>query len=221
MSADPTYSILSETQLISAALERDERAWRELLSRYRNLIFRCIQKVAVRYRAILSSEDAEEIFGELCLQLIRHDMFRLRAFDPARGSRLGSWLGLLAAHATYDFIRQAARIPRSDQLEVATQHSDDAPNALERLLLREQRRQLEELLETMSRRERSFFELYYTRGLAPEKVADTMKISLNTVYSKKNKLRTKLLDRAHDLDWPQGRLPGVRQTVEVARASTH
>jgi RNA polymerase sigma-70 factor (ECF subfamily) len=195
MSASCPYQTLTETQLISAVLGRDERAWNELLSRYRNLIFRCITKIAVRYRAILSNEDANEIFGELCEQLVRDDMHKLRAFNPERGSRLGSWLGLLAAHATYDFIRHSSRTPYIDRLDLAIQHADESPNALDHLLGNEQRRHLESLVETMSRRERCFYELYFTRGLAPEEVADTMKISLKTVYSKKNKLRVKLLEK--------------------------
>ena len=37
-----------------------------------------------------------------------------------------------------------------------------------------------------------FLVLYYARGLAAEEVAEQMKISLKTVYSKKHKIRAHL-----------------------------
>ena len=49
------------------------------------------------------------------------------------------------------------------------------------------------LLADFSERDRRFVELYYGAGLLPEEVAAAMNISVKTVYSKKNKLRTKLL----------------------------
>ena len=42
-------------------------------------------------------------------------------------------------------------------------------------------------------KDRRFVELYYGHGLQPEEVAAAMGISVKTVYSKKNKLRCKLL----------------------------
>ncbi|HEX4459473.1 MAG TPA: ECF-type sigma factor, partial [Polyangia bacterium] len=48
-------------------------------------------------------------------------------------------------------------------------------------------------LADFSERDRRFVELYYGAGLLPEEVATAMNISVKTVYSKKNKLRSKLL----------------------------
>ena len=48
------------------------------------------------------------------------------------------------------------------------------------------------LLTDLSSRDRRFVDLYYRQGLEPDEVAAAMRISVKTVYSKKNKMRMKL-----------------------------
>jgi len=38
-------------------------------------------------------------------------------YDPNRGSKLGSWLGLLAINTTYDYLRATTRRPILDKLD--------------------------------------------------------------------------------------------------------
>src|SRR5438093_1452875 len=66
------------------------------------------------------------------------------------------------------------------------------PSALDELLDKERRGYLAHLMEEFSDKDRRFVELYYGQGLLPEEVAAAMRISVKTVYSKKNKLRTRL-----------------------------
>lgn len=191
----------SDQTLLQAAIARDGRAWQELLRRFRPLIFRCILRVCKRYSALCGNEDVNEIFGDVCVNILRDDMRKLRAYDPARGARLSSWLGLLAINATHDFLRQTTRRPallhlvpqpgqRSDPLE---EHPAEAPSALDDLLEKERVSQLGELLSGFSPRDRRFVDLYFRGGLSPEEVAAAMGISIKTVYSKKNKVRVRLL----------------------------
>src|SRR6185295_9018723 len=69
----------------------------------------------------------------------------------------------------------------------------EGPSALDTLLEKERWTYLNGLLADFSDKDRRFVELYYGHGLLPEEVAAAMGISVKTVYSKKNKLRTKLL----------------------------
>jgi RNA polymerase sigma-70 factor (ECF subfamily) len=187
------YGAMADGPLLESVLARDEVAWRELISRFRGLIFRCISKVAGKYDAVLSNEDTNEIFGDMCFNLLRDDMRKLRAYDPSRGTKLGSWLGLLAINTAYDYLRQTARRPLLDRIDGAPERAGEGPTALDRLLEKERWGYLNLLLADFSARDRRFVELYYGMGLLPEEVAATMRISVKTVYSKKNKLRTRLL----------------------------
>lgn len=188
-----SYSTLSDQQLLDVVLGRDELAWRELLRRFRPLVFRCITKVASRYDAVLAREDVNEIFGDVCINLLRDDMRKLRLWDPNRGSKLSSWLGMLAINTTYDYLRQTSRRPMLDKLDEAPERPGNDPSALEQLLDKERWDYVTNLLsQEFSARDRRFVELYYGQGLLPEEIARAMRISVKTVYSKKNKVRTKL-----------------------------
>lgn len=181
--------------LLSSVLRRDERAWRELMRRYRGLLFSCIQRGAARRGFPLSHADADEIFCELCLTLLRNDMRKLRAFDPGRGACLGTWLGLLAIHATYDYLRTFDRHGHGPgvPLDEAPEPAASQPSALDSLLVKEQcERLLAFLEERFSEHERHFVDLYYGEGLEPAEIAGRLRISMATVYSKKHKLQAKL-----------------------------
>src|SRR5215471_4801109 len=165
------YRTLADGPLLEAVLSRSETAWRELIRRYRALMFRCITKVAAKYDAVLSNEDANEIFGDMCFNLLRDDMRKLRAYDAGRGAKLGSWLGLLAINTAYDYLRQTSRRPMLDRLEAAPERAGDGPTALDSLLEKERWSYLNYLLSDFSEKDRRFVELYYGHGLLPEEVA--------------------------------------------------
>ncbi len=211
------YRELADGPLLEAVLGKDEDAWCELIRRYRALVFRCITKVAAKYDAVLSNEDANEIFGDMCFNLLRDDMRKLRAYDPARGAKLGSWLGLLAINTAYDYLRQTSRRPLLDRLDGTLDRAGEGPSALDAILERERWEYLNALLADFSARDRRFVELYYVGGLMPDEVARAMGISVKTVYSKKNKLRTKLLALAeHDREQQREPLSGCRTRLRDA-----
>jgi RNA polymerase sigma-70 factor (ECF subfamily) len=193
---DRTYSERSDEELLRAVLRKNQAAFGELLRRYRGLLFRCITRITARYERVLGSEDVEEIFAEVCMALWQDDLRRLRAYDPTRGMKLGSWLGLIASHATYDFLRRLARRPACDDLGVVPEQHADEPSALERLLGRERHDALQGLVDEMSERDQDFFQLYFDAEQDPDEVARDLRISVKTVYSKKNKITTRLLRRA-------------------------
>lgn len=197
--AHPVYTALTDQLLLPAVLRRDPRAFAELLRRYRGLLYRCITRITGRYQRVLASEDLDEIFAEVCVALWADDLRRLRAFDPSRGMKLGSWLGLITNHATYDFLRRVARRPAKEDLAVLPDLVADDEDPLEELLLAERRAQLGVLTAELSVRDQEFVATYFGEDRDPEEVASALGISVKTVYSKKNKITTRLLDRAAEL----------------------
>src|SRR6185295_15470431 len=159
-----------------------------------------------------------EIFGDMCFNLLRDNMRKLRAYDPARGAKLGSWLGLLAINTAYDYLRQTSRRPMLDRLDSAPERPGEGPSALDNLLEKERWGYLNNLLADFSAKDRRFVELYYGHGLLPEEVAVAMGISVKTVYSKKNKLRMKLLALA---EHEQRGEPVRREEAPVVRRLRH
>jgi RNA polymerase sigma-70 factor (ECF subfamily) len=192
-----SFSALSDMSLLDAVLAHDEIAWRELIRRFRGLIYRCVMKVLCKYESVLSNEDVNEIFSEVCFNLLRDDMKKLRAYDPTRGSKLGSWIGLISINTSYDHLRVTARQPILDRLDGCFESEDARPGPLDQLLERERWYRLNDLASDFSPKDQRFMELYFARGMAPTEVARLMKISVKTVYSKKNKIRNRLVALAH------------------------
>src|SRR4051812_29985945 len=95
---------LQEGRLVRAKLAGSDPAWRAFHARYDRLIYRCITKVTSRFSRFLSEEDSREILAALLVQLLANDGHKLRSFDPTRGNCLGSWLGMVARNAAYDYL---------------------------------------------------------------------------------------------------------------------
>jgi len=181
-----------EQALIEGLLRQDDAAWRRFHAQYDRLIYRCIRKVSRSFPSLLRRDDEHEIFSNLLVSLLAHDRRKLRSFDPNRGSRLSTWLGLLATHAAYDYLRALRReVPR-----VPLEHAEHSrwlgASPFDQVERRQQRRLVDELLGRLSAKDQQFVSLYFGRGLAPERIADAMRISVKTVYSKKHKIQSRL-----------------------------
>ncbi|MCC6523525.1 MAG: sigma-70 family RNA polymerase sigma factor [Polyangiaceae bacterium] len=183
-----------DLELVAGLLRNEESSWREFHVRYDRLIQRCIRKVTHAFAAIVRGEDEREIHGNLVLSLLANDKRKLRRYDPARGSRFGTWLGLLATNAAYDYLRCARReLPKVPLSEAeCTPCTDDVASPFDLIERKQQSRLVAELLDQLSAKDRAFVALYFARGLSPEVVASELRISIKTVYSKKHKIQTRL-----------------------------
>lgn len=189
----PEPAAWTERQLLRRVLRGEDRAWTELVRRYRALIYRCITKVTGRYAPYLATADLDEIYADVLMALLRDDMRKLRLYNPARGTKLGSWIGMISVNAAYDYLRSVGRRPMLDRLDGAPDpHEECDRTPLDVLIEKERWEQLNGLLAGFSDKDRAFLDLYYAQGLDPDVVADQMAISLKTVYSKKHKIRAHL-----------------------------
>ncbi len=182
----------SEAELLNRMLLRDGGAWREFHLRYDRLIFRCIHKVTGRFPGSITSEDVREIYGMFLLSLNKRDMHKLRTFEPERGNKLSSWVGMLATNCAWDYLRGVARQPQCTTLADAEHVGCEQSDPYESLLQKERWAVVNEVVSSFSKKDRVFVRLYYVDGLSPEEVAERMAISVKTVYSKKHKIRCRL-----------------------------
>src|SRR5690349_13462233 len=190
----------SDRELLKCVLRSEARGWAELVRRFRPLIYRCITKVTLKYSPSLGSADLDEIYADVLMQLVRDDMHKLRIYNPSRGTKLGSWIGMISVNAAYDYLRSAGRRPLLDKVdgmlepqdgESAFGETDRTP--LDQLIEKERWSHLNDLLSDFTDKDRTFVELYYQRGMEADEIAAEMQISLKTVYSKKHKIRAHLV----------------------------
>ncbi|MFO7180855.1 MAG: sigma-70 family RNA polymerase sigma factor [Pseudomonadota bacterium] len=204
LSTNPPAS-LSETTaepaddgaLVAALVQGSAEAWRELETRYARLILGCITRVLSRAGSV-RPDDVREVQATLYLELLQRDRHKLRSFSPDRGTRFGTWLGMLATNAAHDFLRRGRRHARHEPLDCAEEVRSTALDPSELAALRESARRLGAALAELSDKDREFVSLYYGEGLEPEEVAERMRISVKTVYTKKHKLRGRLASLLED-----------------------
>lgn len=102
----------ADRELVEACGRGDEAAWKELILRYRRVIY----SVPVRFG--MSRSEADEIFQRVVVDLF-HDLGRLRRVDS-----LASWLMTTTRHACLGFLQQARRwdcLSSSEDARVAEQ----------------------------------------------------------------------------------------------------
>jgi RNA polymerase sigma-70 factor (ECF subfamily) len=194
------WATLPEDELLAAVVAEKPCAWAGFYKRYDRLIISCIKKVLHRYTALHGEEDIEDMANTVCLNLVKDGYHKLRAFDPTRGYKLSSWVGLIATNTAHDALRR--REPIHQRLDAGHDADDDAPPqqfadkdaALpgDSLETREEWDELCAAIRELSASDQEFLHLYYQQELEPEEIARRMGISVNTVYSRKNKVREKL-----------------------------
>lgn len=182
----------TELELLDRMLLREGRAWRQFHLRYDRLIYRAIHKVTARFRTVMGSEDVEEIYAMLLVNLNNRDMHKLRRFQPERGNRLSTWIGLLATNTAWDYLRSLSRQPQRGSLTETEDLTSTAPDPFHELMIKEQVGKVNETLRTFSEKDRTFVDLFFVQGRSPEQIAEHMQISVKTVYSKKHKIRCRL-----------------------------
>jgi RNA polymerase sigma-70 factor (ECF subfamily) len=192
-------TVEGEAALVRDMLAGSGHAWRAFHTRYDRLIYRCIAKVTARFAARMSGDEIAEIYGTLLVQLCSNDMGKLRGFDPGRGARLSSWIGLLAINCAVDHLRALRSEPRRASLDEVEEMGTLAPQPDEVLDLKERARLADEILRDFSEKDREFVTLYFGEGLDVEQIAERMHISIKTVYSKKHKIQTRIEARIEEL----------------------
>jgi RNA polymerase sigma-70 factor (ECF subfamily) len=184
----------TDRELLRHVLRSEARGWAELVRRFRPLIYRCITKVTLKYAPSLGNADLDEIYADVMMQLVRDDMHKLRIYNPSRGTKLGSWIGMISVNAAYDFLRSAGRRPLLDKVDGAIDpHEECDRTPLDQLIEKERWNHLNGLLSDFTEKDRMFVELYYQKGMEADEIAAEMQISLKTVYSKKHKIRAHLV----------------------------
>ncbi len=182
----------ADMELVAALVDNRPQAWREFQTRYDRLIHRCILKVTRRFSSVVSEDDVREIHAQLLVSLLANDKHKLRSFDPARGNRFSSWIGLLAINCAYDHLRTLRREPNKTELSEARDLASETPDPFDQASNRQRAEIAARTLESFSDKDRDFAALYFGEELDPTEIAERMNISVKTVYSKKHKIQTRL-----------------------------
>jgi RNA polymerase sigma-70 factor (ECF subfamily) len=182
----------SDEVLVAAMVENEAWAWKEFQRRYDRLIHRCITKVTRRFAALVGADDVRDIYASLYLSLVAGNRRKLRTFDPERGNRFSSWIGLLAINCAYDYLRSLKREPHKGSLAEAAELACELPDPFENAVDSQRAEIAARVLQEFSEKDQTFAALYFADELDPAEIATRMNISVKTVYSKKHKIQSRL-----------------------------
>jgi RNA polymerase sigma-70 factor (ECF subfamily) len=183
---------LEEHALLSRALGGDANAWTLFYARYSRIVSFAVSRVLRRYLGAFAEADLADLAAEVWAALLADDRRKLRCYDPAR-CRLSSWLALLATNCTIDQLRLGAGPgPRSDDDDALTAIADARPSADELVAARQQAALARRALAQLKAQERTFVLDCLDAHTAADELAHRLGISVNTVHSRKFKIREKL-----------------------------
>ena len=198
MALRTAYDELPDGDLVNAVLAREPAAWPTFFAKYERLVVACVRRALRRYGASHGEEDIEDLVSQTAFNLVKDDYKKLRTFDPTRGYKLSSWVGLIATNTALDALRRraptdvwsAASLDDTDPVLPTLASAERGP--ADQLAQKDEIRLVRAAIDELSESDKLFLEYYYVEELEPEEIARLMSISLNTVYSRKNKIREKL-----------------------------
>ena len=165
-------------ELVQQALnERDQRAYAELMDRYRESIYFMLLKM------VNNRDDAED----LTIEAFGKAFKRLKQYTPQFA--FSTWLFKIASNNAIDFIRKKRikalsldsgfRNDDGDEMEIAI--SDDGLDPDETLQKKERVERMREVVSQLKPRYRQLIELRYFKEYSYDEIAEELDLPLGTV----------------------------------------
>jgi len=171
--------MIDDGRLVEACLEGDRRAFAVLVDRYRYPVY----GLCLSYTGDL---DAAEDAAQEALISAHAALEKLP--EP---HRFGPWLRRIAANQCRTYLRrQRRRVALSEELEA--QLVDPARNPEEKVVDREERRQVLEAIGRLSRPQQEAVMLFYLEEKPLKQVADFLEVSVQTVEQRLYRARHRL-----------------------------
>ena len=177
---------LETADLVASHLDGDERAFGEIMNRYRTRLLNFI------YRMIGDRERAEDLVQEAFIRVYRH----LHRFD--RTKKFSTWVYTIASNLAKNELRNRSRSPLVFYQSARAQHDEEArPLQFEDSSTRPDdmfaNRHLKELVDQavarLSPHHRQVFVLRELEGKSYEEIAEITDCNLGTVKSRLNRAR--------------------------------
>ncbi len=178
-----------ERTLLKGCFNGDKAAWDAFVAQYSSLVYHAIKKTFSLYHSMPSQDQAEDLFQEFFLRIVQDDFRKLRQFRGDRGCSLASWLRVVAARLTIDFLRKQKTTVNATDTDTIKSNQPDPPGSL---IDDEEERLLSQAVQALPPRDRLFVDLHFRQALPPEEVGAILKVSVNAVYTQKSRILDKL-----------------------------
>lgn len=170
---------MDENAIIEGMARGDQRAFRELVERYKKKVYYLALDMAG------NAVDAEDISQEVFLKVYRSfSTFR-------RGAKLGSWLYRVTYNAAIDHLRSEGAVPEAVDDQVLESRSAGGaglaqgrmPDPAAAAEASDLQRRIARALEKVSPQEKAVFLLRHNEDLMLKDIAETLGLSIGSVKS--------------------------------------
>lgn len=179
---------LDDSSLIKLCIQQpdNKRLISELIHRYGSFIMQTIIWTLRRFSP-KACEDQEDVFQEVLTSLFEDDCIRLKNFDPLKAG-FATYIATISKHRAINHLRKSgkATFDLSDSFEDNSLGNDIMVENNELM------ERIQEIVPSLSAGDRLFYHFYFEEYLPPEKIAEVLGTSVDSVYSKKAKLIDKL-----------------------------
>jgi RNA polymerase sigma factor (sigma-70 family) len=181
-------------EIVGRCLQGDERAYRELITRYRRQVY------SVALRMVRRAEDAEDVTQETFVRMFR----ALDRYDPNRP--FAAWLLTIASRLCIDHIRRKRINPISlfqqssdsdDEYMIEVEDPGLKPD--ETAIHAQEETMATQLIDSLPEHYRIVVMLRHQQDLSYEEIAEALELPLGTVKARIHRAREILKTRIQDL----------------------
>ena len=179
-----------DAELVGRCLQGDERAYRDLIARYRRQVYN------LALRMLRRAEDAEDLTQETFVRMFR----ALERYDTTRP--FGAWIITIASRLCIDHLRRRRLNPMSmfqkdaaSEEEYVIEAEDPGPGPDVVTVHREEERRAVDLIDSLPEHYRIVVMLRHQQDLSYEEIAEALELPLGTVKARIHRAREILKSR--------------------------
>ncbi|MBK8256892.1 MAG: sigma-70 family RNA polymerase sigma factor [Polyangiaceae bacterium] len=193
-----TVTANSDETLLAALLHSEnENLWRRFLARYEALVLSAIRRALRDMHVWLRPHDVDDVYAGFLAALLENDRRALRSYDPTRGTKVSTWMAMLAWRFTRDTVEKCRTRWRFERLthdtkNVRRERSNAGPSAETMGAYREVAAQVRDVVSSFTGRQREMYELYFGLDLTAEEVAARRGTAVQTVHAGRHKLAERI-----------------------------
>jgi RNA polymerase sigma-70 factor (ECF subfamily) len=182
---------MDEIELISRCINKDKQAWDIFVKRYAKLIYWAIKKRFSMSSFTFSDDDAQNIFQEVFLSIIKED--RLTQLKDSK--MISGWLAMVASNKTIDFMRE--KIRSSQRFAFNPPQLKDT-NSLKKLFDKETESIVKDIINTLSEKEKIIISLNLFEEKSHKEIGCILGIPVNTISTIISRVKVKLKEQLKD-----------------------
>jgi RNA polymerase sigma factor (sigma-70 family) len=185
-----------DRKILAGCLAGRRSAQEALVRRFSNLVYASIHGVAKSKAIVLSAQDKDDLHSTVFVLLLEHRCRKLRQFKGKNGCSLASWIRMITVRTVLDHLyrcRDALAKPEWVVcLDTICEPTHAEPSALSHLVAAEQKRLIEESLQTLPARDQLLIRMHCLEGRSLSQVAQALRLSAANVHSVKHRAVARL-----------------------------